>query len=290
MAADRPTPAGRPVGKVGLVANPEFDIAASIGGVRGVIESVVPYLIFSLVYAATKDLRTSIITSLMPVVILVIWRLIARETLVQAFSGVLVIALGAWFAHRSGDAVKFFLPNILKNAGLAVLYLVSILARWPLIGVVVGPVTGELFAWRDDPPRLRAYQLATWLWVGLFVVRLAVQLPLYLAENVTLLGTLNATLLGIPLFAVTIWLSWLVLRPVPLARTPEQRALDAAERTAEAAERTAAATEHLAERSSERASGTAERAGERASGTAERATGTAERPIDVGRRADPSPS
>jgi hypothetical protein len=236
MAADRPTPAGRPVGKVGLVANPEFDIAASIGGVRGVIESVVPYLIFSLVYAATKDLRTSIITSLVPVVILVIWRLIARETLVQAFSGVLVIALGAYFAQKSGDAVNFFLPNLLKNAGFAVVYAVSILVRWPLIGVVIGPVTGEMFAWRQDRARMTAYQWATWLWVGLFVVRLAVQVPLYIAKNVTLLGTLNATLLGIPLFALTIYLSWLVLKDVPLAKTPEQRTAEAAERTADATE------------------------------------------------------
>ena len=261
MAADRSGSPGFP-GKVGAVTGQQFDIAASIGGVRGVIESVLPYLIFSLSYAATKDLKLSIIAALVPLVVLVIWRLIARETLVQAFSGVLVIALGAWFAHRSGDAVKFFLPNILKNAGLAVLYAISIVVRWPLIGVVVGPITGEMFAWRDDRRRLRAYQMATWLWVGLFVVRLAVQLPLYLAENVALLGTLNATLLGIPLFVLTIWLSWLVLRPVPLARTPEQQAADATERTADPG-------------------GRPSHAGERPSPTGERTLPTGERAADT---------
>jgi hypothetical protein len=247
MVAEQPgtDPPGFP-GKVGSVASQNFDISASIGGVRGVIESVLPYLVFSLVYAATKDLKASIIASLAPLVVLVIWRLIARETLVQAFSGVLVIALGAFFAHRSGDAKTFFLPNLLKNGGFAVLYAISIVVRWPLIGVVVGPITGELFAWRDDPPRMRVYQLATGLWVGMFLVRLAVQIPLYLADNVTLLGTLNATLLGIPLFVLTIWLSWLVLKPVPLTKTPEQRTAEAAERTAEAAERTADAVERTA--------------------------------------------
>ena len=189
-----PAPTRR-VSKVSGVAAPEFSLAASIGGVRGVIESVLPYTVFSFVYAFTKDLQTSIIASLVPVVVLVIWRLIARETLSQAISGALVIALGAFFAQRTGSAVNFFLPNILKNAGFAIGYTVSILVRWPLIGVVVGPVTGEMFAWRHDRARLSAYQLATWLWVGLFVVRLAVQIPLYLAENVTLLGTLNGTVL-----------------------------------------------------------------------------------------------
>ena len=229
----------RPVSKVGGVAAQEFSLAASIGGVRGVVESVLPYTVFSLVYALTKDLKTSIIAALIPVVVLVIWRLIARETLSQAISGAVVIVLGAYLASRTHSAVNFFLPNILKNAGFAVGYAVSILVRWPLIGVVVGPVTGEMFAWRQDRARLTAYQWATWLWVGLFVVRLAVQIPLYLAKNVTLLGTLNGTILGIPLFALTIWLSWLVLKPVPLAKTEAQLTAEATERTAAATERTA---------------------------------------------------
>ncbi len=103
-----------------------------------------------------------------------------------------------------------------------------------------------MFAWRQDPPRLAAYQRATWLWVGLFVVRLAVQVPLFLADNVAMLGLLNGTVLGIPLFVLTIWLSWLVLKPVPLAKTPEQRETEAAERTAAATERIAEATERPA--------------------------------------------
>jgi|SRR5690349_4979248 len=239
----------QPKSKLGGVAAEEFSLAASIGGVRGVIESVLPYTVFSLVYALTEDLQVSIISALVPLAVLVIWRLIARETLSQAFSGVVVIALGAYLANKTGSAKTFFLPNILKNAGFAVLYAVSILVRWPLIGVVVGPITGEMFEWRQDRRRLAAYQVATWIWVGLFLVRLAVQIPLYVAGNVTLLGTLNGTVLGIPLFALTIWLSWLVLKPVPLAKTTAQRTAEATERTAEAAERTAEATERTAEAS-----------------------------------------
>jgi hypothetical protein len=244
MAAE-PGPA-RPIGKVGGVAAPEFSLAASIGGVRGVVESVLPYTVFSLVYAFTKDIQTSVIAALVPVVVLVIWRLIARETLMQAFSGAFVILLGAYLASKTHSAANFFLPNIYKNLGFGLAYLVSIVVRWPLIGIVVGPITGEMFAWREDRRRLTAYQRATWLWVGLFAVRLAVQVPLYLADNVTLLGLLNGTVLGIPLFALTIWLSWLVLKAVPLAQTPEQRTAEAAESTALAVERVADAAEDAA--------------------------------------------
>ena len=228
MAAEPAEPGSPPTltGRLGQAGGQEFSFQASVGGVRGIVESVLPYTIFSLVYAVTKDLRTSVLAAAAPLVVLVIWRLVARETLTQAISGVLGIALGAYFAHRSGKAADFFLPNILKNLGFAALYAVSNLVRWPLIGVVLGPMTGELFAWRDDRRRYAAYWWATWIWVGLFLVRLAVQVPLYLADNATLLGTLNGLVLGIPLFALTIWFSWLVLKSVPLAKPPAEQTRD----------------------------------------------------------------
>jgi hypothetical protein len=205
-------------GKLAQAGMAEFDLAKTIGGPRGIVESVLPYTVFSIVYGFSKDLSLSIIASAVPIVLLVIWRLIARESLQQVVSGAVGIALGAWWANRTGNAANFFLPNILKNLGQGAAYAISNLVRWPLIGVVAGPVVGEWWAWRDDRPRYTAYWWATWLWVGLFAVRLLVQVPLYLTDQVTLLGTLNGLVLGLPLFALTIYLSWLVLRNVPLAK------------------------------------------------------------------------
>lgn len=196
----------------------QFSLSESIGGVRGVLESVVPFTVFSVVYGFEKDLRTSIIAALVPAAVLSVWRLVAREPLTQAISGLVGIGIGAYVATRTGNATDFFLPNIIKNAGFAAVYAISALVRWPLIGVVVGPALGENFAWRRNGPRRRAYTVATWLWVAMFGIRLAVQIPLYLADRVTLLGTLNAFVLGLPLFGLTIWLSWIVLRRVPVVR------------------------------------------------------------------------
>jgi hypothetical protein len=67
-------------------------------------------------------------------------------------------------------------------------------------------------SWRKDPEQVRAYSRASWIWVALFSLRLAVQLPLYLASALTALGVARIAM-GIPLFAVGIWLSWLILRP-----------------------------------------------------------------------------
>ena len=83
--------------------------------------------------------------------------------------------------------------------------------RWPLIGVFIGPLVGEGMEWRKDPRLLRVYTRASWIWVGLFVLRLAVQLPLYLAEDLVALGVAK-TAMGFPIFAIAVWLSYLVLR------------------------------------------------------------------------------
>jgi hypothetical protein len=196
----------------------EFSLAEAVGGVRGLLESVVPFAVFSGVYAITDELRPSIIAALVPAVLLALWRIIAREPLTQAVSGVVGIGIGAWIASRTGNASDVFVPSILKNTASAAVCAISVFVRWPIVGLVIGPVTGEMLAWRQHPERYAAFRLVTWFWVAMFLVRLAVQVPLWLADQTVLLGTLNAFVLGLPLFGLTVWLSWLVLRRVPPAK------------------------------------------------------------------------
>jgi hypothetical protein len=196
----------------------QFSLNEAVGGVRGLLESVVPFAVFSGVYAVTEELRPSVIAALVPAVLLALWRIVAREPLTQAVSGVVGIGIGALIASRTGNATDMFVPSILKNTASAAVCAVSVFVRWPIVGLVVGPVTGEMFAWRRDPARLAAYRLVTWLWVAMFLVRLAVQVPLWATKQTVLLGTLNAFVLGLPLFGLTVWLSWVVLRRVPPAK------------------------------------------------------------------------
>lgn len=197
-------------------AAPSFSLAASIGGVRGLLESGLPVTCFSVTYGFTRDLRTSVIAALVPAAVLTLWRLVAREPLTQAVAGLAGVAIGAFVATRTGRAEDFILPSIVKNVGFALLYAISIVVRWPLVGILVGQLLGEGFGWRKVPARMRVYQQVTWIWVGVFVLRLAVQIPLWAAGAVTALGTANI-LLGLPLFGLAVWVSWLVLRRVPVA-------------------------------------------------------------------------
>jgi hypothetical protein len=139
-------------------------------------------------------------------------RLVRRETLQFALAGFAGVALSAFIADRTGRAEDFFLPGLLLNAAYASAYLISIRVRWPLLGVIVAPVLGEGKTWRKDPQRLRLYTRASWIWVGVFAARLAVQLPLYLSGALLALG-IAKTAMGLPIFLVAIWLSYLVLNP-----------------------------------------------------------------------------
>lgn len=187
----------------------------AFGGVRGLIDSGLPTIAFIVVY---------IIAGLMPGVwsavgvggVLFVARLVRRESVQHAVAGFAVVGLAAFVASRTGRPEDFFLPKLLINGGYGLVWLVSILVRWPLLGVVLGPLLGERFAWRQDPRRLRAYTLASWLWVGLFVARLVVATPLYLSGKVVALGVAHLAM-SWPLFLVVVWSTWLILRRVPLA-------------------------------------------------------------------------
>jgi hypothetical protein len=126
--------------------------------------------------------------------------------------GLLGVAVAALVALYTGRAADFFLIQIVTNAASALAWAVSIVIRWPLLGVVVGTLLGQRTAWRRDPDLLRGYQRASWAWVAQYLVRLAVFLPLYFADAVIVLGIARVVLTW-PLVAVCVAVSW------PLVRT-----------------------------------------------------------------------
>jgi hypothetical protein len=188
-------------------------LAEAIGGPLGAAESAVPAAAYVLAYTASgQDTTVALIVAGALGALFAVARIVRGQTVQFALAGLAGLALSAYVVSRTGKAEDFFLPGLLANAAYAAAYLISIVVRWPLLGVIVGTIRGTGMGWRDDPDELRAYSRASWIWVGLFSLRLAVQLPLYLASALTALGAARIAM-GIPLFAVGIWLSWLILRP-----------------------------------------------------------------------------
>ena len=189
-------------------------LLATVGGWLGIAEATLPFIAFTIVWTATgRNVVTGGIVAVAISAVLAAARLVRRQTTQFALSGVIGVAFGAFVASRTGKAEDFFLPGILINAASATAYLVSIVVRRPLIGLLVSTVTGDGRAWYRDPARRGAYTKASWIWVGLFSFRLSIQLPLYLSGLVGPLAVARVVT-GIPLFALGVWLSYLLLRNV----------------------------------------------------------------------------
>ncbi|GAA0960707.1 DUF3159 domain-containing protein [Frigoribacterium faeni] len=215
LAAQLRVAAGR--AGIGQVAPGEVPTAsallAAIGGVRGLAESILPGLGFVVVYALTGQLLPSVLIPVGVAVLFVVARAVQRGPIAQALAGVFGIAISAAIALLSGRAEGNFVPGLVINAVSLLALVVSIVVRWPLIGVIVGLLTNEGAAWRADRAKRRVLQLTTGLWCLLFAARLAVQLPLFFSGEITALAT-TKLLMGVPLYAMVLWVTWLLVRTV----------------------------------------------------------------------------
>lgn len=277
-SSDRPRSSSR---GLAAVTGDDFSPLAAVGGVRGMVESVAPGVVFVVLFVILQDLTVPLIASVAVAVLATVVRLAQRATLTTALGGLVGVLIGAVWAWRTGDAENVFVWALWTNAAYLVVMLASILLRWPVIGLFVEALasgltpeqvrrTGQdadtpevsspapsatsadassatsastspgtssgaaldrrstsvrqdadeepnplaaLTAWRQDPAKVRAYTIATWLWVGMFAVRLAVKTPLYFAGTVAWLGTFHLVL-GVPLFALVLFGCWVVIRPV----------------------------------------------------------------------------
>ena len=189
-------------------------IVNALGGTRGLIDNGVPSIIFLVLFNIKHELKSAIYAAVITSAILAIWRLIKRDTLQHAISGFIGILICAWFAKQGGQAKDYYIPSFIKNSAYALLYASGNLIGWPILGIVIGPIIGENLEWRKVPERKRVYTLAGWIWVGMFLLRLAIMYPLYQANQLNALGIASIAL-GYPLFLLTIWWTWLIIKTVP---------------------------------------------------------------------------
>ncbi|MFT4028937.1 MAG: DUF3159 domain-containing protein [Protaetiibacter sp.] len=185
-------------------------LLAAIGGIRGLVESILPPLIFLVVFTLTQQLAPSVLAPLGLALVFIVARLVTRQPVMAAVVGALGVALSAGLALLSGRASDNFLPGLVINAVLLLAMLVSLAVRRPLIGVVAGLLTGDT-DWRRDAAKARVALIATVLWAILPALRLAVEVPLYLADDAAGLATVKL-LLGLPPYAILLWVSWLLIR------------------------------------------------------------------------------
>jgi hypothetical protein len=194
------------------------DVWSAVGGVRGLVEAIVPGLTFLTVFSLTGVLLWSVLAPLSLAVIFVLARVLSHSTAQPALIGMGGIAASAAVALWSGRPEDNFVLGLWVNAiGLTVM-LLSILVGRPLIGVISGLLVSDP-KWRADRAKLTLATIATALWVALFSARLLVQVPLFLQSAVSELAVARLVM-GLPLYALVLWLSWLLMRSVYRAPEP----------------------------------------------------------------------
>ncbi|WP_049359776.1 DUF3159 domain-containing protein [Rothia mucilaginosa] len=209
-------------------ANGDVDILHAIGGWRGLVESSLPAVAFLVLFTVTKELNLSLIAALAAAGVFTLVRLVQGSKLVSALTGLVGVAICAFAAYRTGNASDYFVVGFWTNGLYSLGYLVSMAVRWPITGLIFGVIRGEGLTWRKNPVRVRQYMLATWIITILMLLRLAVQMPLYFANAVEALGA-TRLIMGLPLYALGVWLAWRVSAPGEASPGEAAEARDAEE-------------------------------------------------------------
>ena len=186
-----------------------FDL---LGGRRGAIDASIPPLAFGLGwFFGGESIWAGVWAALLSGAVVAGVRLCRGDRPRSVLVGLLAVCVAALIAVRTGRAVDFFLIQVLSNAASALAWAVSIVVRWPLMGVVVGTLLGQRGRWRRDPALLRGYTQASWLWTGSYLLRLGVFLPLYFTDQVLALVAARVAL-SWPLIAALLAGSWWAIR------------------------------------------------------------------------------
>jgi len=202
-------------------------LAKALGGPRGIVESAVPTALFTILFLTTDDIRRSLIVSIGVTAALLLVRVAQRSTTQFVLNALFGIGIGAFFAYRASQsggseedvARAVFTPGLIYNGVYAVVIVLTIVIGWPIIGFMVGSVMGDPTAWHSDKAMVRLCSQLTWVLAVPCVIRVAVQLPLWLDHQIGLLGA-SKIALGWPLqLASFVVMGWLLSRN----RTPVEQ-------------------------------------------------------------------
>ena len=195
-------------------------ISEVLGGWYGSLETALPTVAFVIMWLVRDEVRPALFAAGGVALVLLGIRLAIGGSVRFVLTSIFATAIAAFFALRSGNAEDAFLPGILTSGAYAVATLISILTRWPAVGFLVAAGDPDYAEhptqWRKDSALVKVCSRLTWVLVGLFVVRVAIMLPLYLASEVAWLGVTKIAL-GWPAYLAAVVIMGLMLAT---GRTP----------------------------------------------------------------------
>ena len=187
-----------------------YQLSQSLGGARGMIESALPFIAFTIAWVIARQLYPAIVAAVVTAFLLALIRLIQRQSIKYVVQAVIPTVIAALIATRTGRAQDVFLPGILYNGALAVLSLVTVAIRKPLVGFIIGAAVGDPTGWAKDRGLVSMTSKLTLVLAVPYVARFVVQLSLFLAGQVVLLG-IAKVILGWPMLIAALTVIGLML-------------------------------------------------------------------------------
>ena len=188
-------------------------LSEALGGRRGVVEAAIPTLVFTGVWLTTRHLTLALTASVTVAVLELVVRLVQRSTVKFCLNALVGIGIGWFFVHlaasrggsASDQALAYFLPGLIYNVGYAVVFGLTCVIGWPLVGFMIGSVTGDPTAWHADRQVVRLCARLTWLLVLPCAIRALVQGPIWLGGHA---GTISADTAVATLGVLKVVMGW----------------------------------------------------------------------------------
>jgi len=171
-----------------------YQLSKSLGGARGMIESALPFIAFTIAWVVARQLYPAIAAAVGTAILLAVIRLVQRQSIKYVVQAVIPTAIAVLIATRTGRAQDVFLPGILYNGVLAVISLLTVAIRKPLVGFIIGAAVGDPVGWTRDRGLVKMTSKLTLVLAVPYVARFVIQLPLFLAGQVVLLGIAKVVL------------------------------------------------------------------------------------------------
>ncbi len=194
-----------------------------MGGISGLIYSSLPVLVFVPV-SSIFGLLPAIIAALTVAALILVWRLARKESVQPAISGFMGVGICALIAYLVGESKGYFLYGIWMSLVWAVVFLLSVLIRRPVVGYLWSWVNGHDHGWRKVRRAVLVFDIATITWVLVFASRFVVQRHLYNADETGWLAAARIAM-GWPLTAVAALATYLAIRSAQRAlhaRAPQE--------------------------------------------------------------------
>ncbi|QDQ99225.1 DUF3159 domain-containing protein [Tomitella fengzijianii] len=181
-----------------------------MGGIGGLVYSTLPILVFVPVNALWS-LQPALYAALGVAAAILLWRLVRGEKIQPAVSGFIGVGICAYIAHRTGTAKGYFLFGIYTSLVYGGVFLLSVLVRWPLVGVIWNGLNGISSRWRTVRRARTLYDVATIGWAVVFAARYLVQSQLYDSDQTGWLAFARVAM-GWPLAAVALLVTFYAIR------------------------------------------------------------------------------